>query len=339
MPKNTEFHDSPTAAGFYMPAEWEPHDACWMGWPCRTETFGDCQRARTTFAEIARHISQFEPVKMIVRPEDAENARHQLHDCAEILEWPLDDSWLRDIGPSFLRNAKGEIAGVNWRFNAWGEKYSQYDKDDHIATKILTHVGAQQYSAPLIMEGGAFHTDGEGTLLTTEQCLLHPNRNPKLSQEEIETYLRNFTGAEKIVWLVGDLRDNETDGHVDEIACFVAPGVVLAMTDDNDETLSENIRRLCKTIDAKGRQLKIITLPRPNVRENGVFLLASYINFYVANGAVIIPSFGVPEDELARNTLAEAFPTRQIVQIDARAVAFGGGGIHCITQQQPKAVK
>ena len=335
MIQNAESHESPKDAGFYMPAEWEPHAACWMGWPCRTDTFGDCQQARKTYAQIARHISEFEPVKMIVRPEDVNDAKQQLQNCAEIFEWPLDDSWLRDIGPSFLRNSQGEIAGVDWCFNAWGGKYTPFDKDDAIAERILKHVGVRRYAAPLIMEGGAFHTDGEGTLLTTEQCLLHPNRNPGMSKEEIEVHLKSHLGVEKIVWLLGDLHDDETDGHVDEVACFIAPGVVLAMEDENDKTLSENIHRLFKTIDAQGRQLKIITLPRPNVRENGVQLLASYINFYIANGGVIMPSFGVPEDETARHVLEKAFPSRKIVQTDARVVASGGGGIHCITQQQP----
>ncbi len=338
FPADTDF---PADAGFAMPAEWSPHAACWMGWPCRAEVFGDFCYARTAFAAVARAISEFEPVRMIARPEDAADARRLLGGAAEVLEWPLDDSWLRDTGATFVKNAAGEIAGVDWRFNAWGEKYAPFDRDAAVAGRMLRHVGARRFAAPLVMEGGAVHSDGEGTILTTEQCLLHPNRNPSLSREEIEAALKNFLGAKKIIWLCGDLRDDETDGHIDEVACFAAPGVALAMADDGDETLSENIRRLREAKDARGRRMQIIVLPRPRPRacesgrENGRESLASYINFYVANGGIVMPSFGAPEDAAARRTLAAAFPARKIVQIPASAIVRGGGGIHCITQQQP----
>lgn len=318
-----------------MPAEWSPHAACWMGWPCRPEAFGDCREARTAFAAVARAISEFEPVRMIARPEDAADARKQLHGVAEVLEWPLDDSWLRDIGATFVKNAAGEIAGVDWIFNAWGEKYAPFNHDAAIAARMLQHLGIRRFAAPLIAEGGALHSDGEGTLLTTEQSSLNPNRNPSLSRDEVAQALKNFLGAQTIIWLAGDLRDDETDGHVDNVACFVAPGVVLAMADEDDATLTENIRRLREAKDARGRQIKIITLPRPQVRENGQDLLASYINFYIANGGIVMPSFDVPEDAAARAAVAAAFPARKVVQIPARAIVRGGGGIHCITQQQP----
>lgn len=323
----------PADAGFTMPAEWSPHAACWMGWPCRTEVFGDCRDARATFAAVARAISEFEPVRMIARPEDAENARRLLDGAAEVLEWPLDDSWLRDTGATFVKNAAGEIAGVDWRFNAWGNKYAPFHRDNAVAEKMLQHIGARRFAAPMVMEGGAVHSDGEGTILTTEQCLLHPNRNPSMSREEVETALKNFLGAKKIVWLCGDLRDDETDGHIDEIACFAAPGVALAMADENDEMLTENIRRLRECEDAQGRRLQTILLPRPEMREEKS--LASYINFYVANGGVVMPSFGAPEDDAARRIVASVFPAHKIVQIPANAIVRGGGGIHCITQQQP----
>ena len=322
-------------AGFWMPAEWAPHAACWMGWPCRAEVFGDCRAARAAFAEIARRIAEFEPVFMIARPEDAAGARQQLGGAAEVLPWAVDDSWLRDTGPSFLKNAAGETAGVDWRFNAWGEKYAPYNLDDAVAAKILAHAGARRFRAPLFMEGGAVHVDGEGTALTTEQCLLNPNRNPSVPREKIEEYLRAYLGVQKIIWLAGDARDTETDGHVDEVACFAAPGIVLAMDSPGDRVLEENIRRLQRAEDARGRKLEIIKLPRPEVVENGEPLLASYINFYLAEGAVIMPSFGVAEDGAAKSLLAEVFPRRKIVQTPAREVAKGGGGIHCITQQQP----
>ena len=327
--------DFPAAAGFAMPAEWTPHAACWMGWPCRGEVFGDCREARAAFAEVARAISKFEPVRMIARPEDAAAARKMLNGAADILEFPLDDSWMRDIGPTFVCNNAGEVAGVDWRFNAWGEKYAPVNSDNAIAGRILRHLGMRTFAAPFVMEGGAIHSDGEGTLITTEQCLLHPNRNPSMSRNEIETALKNFTGAQKVIWLCGDPRDDETDGHVDEVACFAAPGIALAMEENGDPTLTENIRRLRATTDARGRKMRVITLPRPQVRENGRDLLASYINFYIANGGVIMPSFGVSEDAAAKETIAAAFPGRKIAQVPAQIIARGGGGIHCITQQQP----
>ncbi len=329
----------PAPAGFWMPAEWTPHAACWMGWPCRAETFGDCRAARAAFAETARAIAEFEPVLMIARPEDAAEARRMLGCAADILEWPLDDSWLRDSGPTFLKNADGEIAGVDWKFNAWGEKYSPFQNDDETAARVLEYACARRFAAPLVMEGGAFHADGEGAILTTEQCLLNPNRNPSLSREEIETLLCAYLGAQKIIWLKGDSRDAETDGHADNIACFAAPGIVLAMEDEDGGDCAENIRRLQQAEDARGRKLEIIKLPRPKVRYRGEDLLASYINFYFANGAVILPSFGVAEDAAAKSILSDIFPDRKIVQLPNAKTAIeilkGGGGIHCITQQQP----
>ena len=325
----------PSDSGFWMPAEWAPHAACWMGWPCRAEVFGDRRGARAAFAETARRIAEFEKVFMLARPEDAAGARRQLGGAAEVLECPLNDSWLRDFGPTFLKNAAGETAGVDWRFNAWGEKYAPYDLDGAVAKRILAHAGARRFCAPLVMEGGAFHTDGEGTALATEQCLLHPNRNPSMGREEIEKYLREYLGAHKIIWLAGDERDDETDGHVDQVACFAAPGTVLAVSPQGDKVLTENIRRLRAATDARGRKLKTVEMPRPEVRENEKPLLASYINFYLANGAVIMPSFGAAEDDAAKAILAEVFPRRKIEQVPAVEIVKGGGGIHCITQQQP----
>lgn len=327
---------NPASDGFYMPAEWSPHAACWMGWPCRSETFADLPQARAAYVDTARAISEFEKVWMIARAQDATDARRALEGVAEVLEWPADDSWLRDSGPTFLVNSTGDLAGVDWQFNAWGRKYSPFDSDDQIAARVLQHAQARRYAAPLVMEGGSFHADGEGTILTTEQCLLNANRNPSLSRLQIEDELKKHLGAKHIIWLAGDLRDAETDGHVDNVACFAAPGVVLAMEDGDDKMLKENIRRLHESQDANGRQLQVLTLPRPAVRENGCELPASYINFYFANDGIVMPSFELPrEDDRARAVIAELFPRRKVVQVPARAIVRGGGGIHCITQQQP----
>lgn len=329
--------ETSVSAGFAMPAEWEAHAACWMGWPCRAQSFPGAamQEARAAYSVIARCIAAFEPVMMIARPADAAAARRLLGGAATVVEWPIDDSWLRDSGPTFVGNAAGEIAGVDWRFNAWGQKHTSFAADDKVAARVLQHTKARRFTAPLVMEGGSFHSDGQGTILTTEQCLLHPNRNPSMSRGQIEQALKEHLGAQKVLWLAGDLRDDETDGHVDNIACFAAPATVLAMEAAGDGTLQDNICRLREARDAHGRPLNLILLPRPQVRENGEDLLASYVNFYFANGGIVMPSFGVKEDAVAKAVLAEVFPQRKITQTPALAVVRGGGGIHCITQQQP----
>ncbi len=329
---------TPAEDGFAMPAEWGEHSACWMAWPCRAEVWGGARglaEARLGYAATARAVGEFESVRMLANSEDAAAARAALNGNAEIVPMPIDDSWLRDNGATFVRGAGGEIAGINWRFNAWGEKYRLFENDDAAAAGMLRFLRMRRFDAPLVMEGGSFHTDGEGTALTTEQCLLHPNRNPSLSRAEIESQLRAHLGCEKTIWLAGDERDEETDGHIDNLACFCAPGEVLAMESGGDSVLEENIRRLRDATDAKGRKLQLRLLPKPSVRENGCDLLASYINFYPANGGIVMPSFGVAEDEKARAIIAESFPGRRVAQVDARAIVRGGGGIHCITQQQP----
>ena len=330
----------PAAAGFYMPAEWEPHDACWLAWPCRRSAWGDAaqmEAARDAFVDIIRAIAEFEPVWVVAPQPDAAAANKRLGGAAKVLAWPIDDSWMRDSGPTFLVNAQGQRAGVDWQFNAWGNKYAPFDADNAVAAKILAHLQIPRFAAPLIMEGGSFHTDGAATLLLTEQCLLNPNRNPHLSRADIESRLRDYLGVRTFIWLAGDRRDDETDGHIDNIACFAAPATVLAMHDPNDKTLAENIRRLQKAKDDSGRHLNLVFLPRPQVREKGRDLLASYINFYFANGGIIMPSFGVKEDDAAQAIMSELFPSRRVVPVRATAIVRGGGGIHCITQQLPAA--
>ena len=322
--------------GFFMPGEWGMHSACWMAWPCRVEVWGSAElmaQARTAFANVARAIAGFEPVKMIVNPPDVNNAAKMLGDAAEVIAMPIDDSWLRDSGMTFVRDNHNAVAGINWRFNAWGEKYKPFDNDNAVAKHILQHLQMRRFDAPLIMEGGSFHCDGEGTILTSEQCLLHPNRNPHLSRADIEKHLCHYLGGDTVIWLVGDERDTETDGHIDNIACFVAPGAVLLC--GGGKHSAENLHRLQTATDSRGRRLHIRQIPSPSVRENGAALLASYINFYPANGGIVMPSFGVAEDDAARGIIAQCFAGRRVVQVDARAIIRGGGGIHCITQQQP----
>ena len=338
----------PARDGFVMPAEWAPHARTWMCWPCRREAWGGPDgllRAKQAFARVARAISTFEPVTMAVRPQDSAEARLACSGKVEIFEVPLDDSWARDMGPTFLRGPAGARAAVQWRFNAWGNKYQPYADDALLATRIAKLADARIYDAPLVCEGGAIHSDGEGTLLTTEQCLLNSNRNPNLTQQEVEDRLALFTGARRVLWLGEGFSDDETDGHVDNIACFASPGRVIvgrpsSKAHPDFEPANEAVRRLSAAHDARGRPIEIVDLPQPrNMRTDarGRLLQASYVNFYLPTGGIVMPSFDDPNDEQAREILAGCFPGRDILQIDALDIVEGGGGIHCITQQEPAA--
>ena len=333
---------TPAALGYRMPAEWALHARCWMAWPCRASMWGErLGAARTAYAEVARAIARFEPVTMIARPDDAEAARQALGADVPLLALPLDDSWARDIGPTFLTHPTRGLAGVAWRFNAWGGKYVDYAEDAQLARRLLAQLDLPCFEAPFVLEGGAIHVDGEGTALVTEQCLLNPNRNPGMRRAEIEILLRAWLGVDTIIWLGQGLVDDETDGHVDNLACFVRPGVVMALgehdpQDANFAALTDNHTRLRAATDARGRSLEVIRVNQPAPRViDGRRLALSYINFYRANGGVVAPCFDDPRDEEARATLAAAFPDLTIASVLAFDILHGGGGIHCITQQEP----
>ena len=335
----------PVRDGYAMPAEWAPHTRTWMCWPCRAEVWGDADgflRAKQAYARVARAISTFEPVTMAVRPHDAAEAKLATAGKVELFECPLDDSWARDSGPTFL-TGEGGRAGVAWEFNAWGNKYANYAQDALFAGRVLEHEKAKIYEAPLVCEGGAIHVDGEGTLITMDQTLLNPNRNPHLTRQQIEERLALFTGARKIIWLGEGFADDETDGHVDNIACFAAPGRVIVgippKAHPDFDPAMEVIRRLREAHDAQGRAVEVVELPQPAAiatdwRER--LLATSYVNFYLPNGGLVMPAFDDPHDETARAILADCFPGRDILQVSALDIVQGGGGIHCITQQQPE---
>ena len=280
---------------------------------------------------------------MAIRPQDSAEAQLACAGKVSLFEVPLDDSWARDTGPSFLAGPDGRRAGTTWRFNAWGNKYHPYTNDAELAGRILAELQLRRYDAPIVCEGGAIHVDGEGTLMTTEQCLLNPNRNPHLDRQQVEERLALFTGARRVLWLGDGFSDDETDGHVDNIACFAAPGraivgVPASRSHPDYEPVMEAIRRLGDARDAKGRRVEIVEIVQPrNSRSDwrGRPLSTSYVNFYLANGGVLLPGFDDPHDERARETLAECFPGRDVLQIDALDIVEGGGGIHCITQQEP----
>ncbi len=334
----------PSEDGFYMPAEWEAHSRCLMAWPCREALWEDrMEEARQAYLDVAEAIAHFEPVTLIVPPSELATVSMQTASDVSNLPLEIDDSWMRDNGPSFLVDGKGGLAGVDWIFNAWGRKFDTWDKDDAVAAAVLERAGVPRYRAPLVLEGGSFHVDGEGTLITTESCLLHPNRNPDLSREEIEQHLKDYLGVTKIIWLFGDPVEDGTDGHVDNLACFVRPGLVLAMAPANDkmpnhDALKENLRRLSEAEDAAGRKLEVIEVPQPQRAEgdyHGRPFFGSYINFYLANGGVVMPSFEDPNDSEAYGIISKAFPDRETLTVSGSDIVFGGGCIHCITQQQP----
>jgi len=333
---------TPAEDGLFMPAEWSSHARCWMAWPCRTglwrEHMVDAWRA---YAQVARAIARFEPVTMLVRPEHLAEATLLCGRGVTMQQAALDDSWTRDTGPTFITDGQDGVAGIAWGFNGWGNHFAGYANDAKLAETVLADQKMHAYRGPLVLEGGSIHVDGTGTLIATEQCLLNPNRNPTHDQREIEEVLALHLGARRIVWLGEGLLDDETDGHVDNIACFVAPNTVLALApgdpdDANHRPLADNLARLRSARGAFGRPIEVIELPQPAPKEwNGKRVPLSYLNFYIANGAVVMPSFDDPADGPAREIVARLFPERSVVQVDARAILRGGGGIHCITCQQP----
>jgi agmatine deiminase len=356
---------TPAADGFRMPAELEPHAGCWMAWPERSDNWRlRAKPAQGAFAAVAEAIAVSEPVTMAVSDAQFEHCRSLLSPAVRVVEVSTDDAWLRDCGPTFVVDGKGGRRGVDWRFNAWGGLdgglYFPWDRDERAARKILEIEGDDRYRAPFVLEGGAIHVDGEGTVLTTEECLLNRNRNPELSREQIERHLRDHLGVEKTIWLGKGVFEDETDGHVDNIACFARPGVVLlTWTDevsDPQHAISADAReRLEAATDARGRALEVITLPSPGPltiaaeeaegvdlvegtapRRAGDRLAGSYVNFYLGNSRIVYPLLDERHDEEAAEVLRGCFGDREIVGVPAREILLGGGNIHCITQQVPQ---
>jgi agmatine deiminase len=312
-----------------------------MAWPNRPGLWAAPEKTRRAYADVANAIARFEPVKMLMPAACMEDARPLLGQGVEIIEMPIDDSWTRDSGPNFLVNDDGGLAGCTWRFNAWGGKYHPYDQDALMGTRILRRVDVPEYASRLVAEGGGVTVDGEGTVITTETCFLNRNRNPGWSVAEVERELCRTLGAEKVIWLPGDSTDTETDGHVDGIAAFIEPGVVLLevnpdRSDPHYRIGQENLAALKGQTDARGRKLQIEFISEgsyhPGVWNGGC---SSYVNSYLANGAVIVPGYGYDRDAAAVETYRKLYPGRKVVQVPINAIAVGGGGVHCITQQQP----
>jgi len=355
----------PKNDGFYMPAEYEKHYGCIIIWPERTDSWQyGAVMARKAFSKVAKSISESEKVTVLTSADGYDTARELLPENIRVVEMSSNDSWARDYAPTFLKDNKGNIRGVDWYFNAWGGLenglYFPWDKDNKMAKKICDLYNIDIYDIQdFVLEGGSIHSDGEGTILTTEECLLSSGRNPKMTKKEIEEKLKNSLGANKVIWLKRGLYNDETNGHIDNICAFTAPGeVVLAWSDDKNDPQNEISKEcysiLSKETDAKGRKLKIHKLPQPNpiyitkqecdglTHFNGIptrteheRLAASYINFYISNNAVIMPGFNDKNDEKAKKILENLFIGRKVIQIYARDILIGGGNIHCITQQIP----
>ncbi len=355
---------TPKQDGFRMPGEFEEQEQVWMVWPERPDNWRNgAKPVQKAFVNVACAIAEFEPVTMLVSSEQYANARARLPENIRVLEMSSDDAWVRDTGPTFVINEKGEIRGCDWKFNAWGGLvdglYFPWDNDDKVAQKICELEGVDRYRTDdFVLEGGAIHVDGEGTLITTEMCLLSEGRNPDMSKEQIEDKLKEYLNVDKVIWIKDGIDPNETNGHVDMVACFVRPGEVACIwTDDPDnpfyDVCQSAYKTLSKATDAKGRKLKVwkLTMPKNPVyqqgadtvditddaveRKNGTICDASYMNFLIVNGGVIVPQYGDEYDELALKQIEEMFPDRKVVGVRTTEVIYGGGNIHCITQHQP----
>jgi agmatine deiminase len=357
------FDSLPKADGFFMPGEFSPHHGTWMIWPQRPDNWRlGGKPAQKAYTAVASAIAQFEAVTMCVNADQFANARNMLPASVRVVEMSNDDAWMRDCGPTFVINGKGLVRAIDWDFNAWGGLYNglyfPWDKDDQVAQKVMEIEGVDRYKAPFVLEGGSIHSDGEGTLMTTAECLLSPGRNPDLSQSEIEQNLCDYLGVEKVLWIPRGVYHDETTGHVDNLACFIRPGVIaLTWTDDkNDPQYERSVEAydyLMSQTDARGRKLAVHKIHQPDPvliaadeaegvdsvdgtlpREAGDRMAASYINFYLCNGGAVVPSFGDLHDALAVRDLQALMPDRKIVTVPAREILLGGGNIHCITQQQ-----
>ena len=357
---------TPQKDGYRMPAEYEKHRGCVMIWPERPDSWPyGAVEARKAFAEVACAIAESEKVTVFTSFSQYDTARRMLPCHIRVVEMSSDDSWARDVAPTFVKNDKGEIRGIDWGFNAWGGLYDglyfPWDKDNKMARRICDLYETDVYDRrDFILEGGSIHVDGEGTAMVTETCLLSGGRNPGLGREEIEEKLKENLNVTKVLWLPFGIYNDETNEHVDNICAFVRPGeVVLAWTDDENDpqyAMSKaDYDYLLSETDACGRKIKVHKLPLPKpvvmkasecegieywddepTRTEGERLAASYVNFYIANGAIVMPAFGDDNDDVAAGILAGLFKNRKIIQIQAGNILIGGGNIHCITQQIPE---
>ena len=346
---------TPFALGFWMPAEWEPHKATWLAWPHeKTDWPGKFEPIPWVYADIARHLSQVERVRILVEDATTEHAARRMLKSASVnlsavdfFRVPTNRGWIRDFGPIFLRKGKGGIAATNWHFNAWA-KYDDWKKDDaaneKLAAKLKWKMWSPEYRGRrVVLEGGSIDVNGLGTMLTTEECLLSPvqARNPGVTREELAAIFLDYLGVTKVLWLRNGIAGDDTHGHVDDLARFVNPTTVVTVVEDdpseaNFHPLQENLALLREMKDQDGRPLRVETLPMPNpVYFDGQRLPASYANFCIANGLVLVPTFNDPHDATALTRLAALFPNRKVIGIACLDLVLGLGTLHCMTQQEP----
>ena len=337
-----------------MPAEWERHEATWLSWPHKEESWpGAFETIPSVFTEIARELSLSELVRINVSDESmAEDVRANLKSNGAGIDRirfhinPTNDAWARDHGPIYLVRDSGEPRRVivDWGYNAWGNKYPPYDLDDVVPTRIAAESGEHLFEPGIVLEGGSIDVNGRGTLLTTESCLLNPNRNPELSRTEIEGYLREYLGVTNILWLGDGIAGDDTDGHIDDLTRFISADTLVTMieedtSDENHVPLRDNLARLQEMKDERGQSFKIVTIQMPEpIYFDGQRLPASYANFYIANEAVLVPIYGGRHDAKALETFGKLFPERRVCGIDCSRLVWGLGAIHCVTQQQPEAM-
>ena len=354
-----------------MPPEWAPHLACYLAWPHNLDTWpGKFDLIPPIYAEMVAKIARFEPVRLMVANENApqlDEVRAMIRDAArrtekeapgpllpiDIFHLPTNDAWVRDHGPIFVNRglvgraslpaasaAPNQIA-LDWRFNSWGEKYGAFDLDDVVPQKLGLRYGFDVIEPGIVLEGGSIDVNGAGSVLTTESCLLNKNRNPSLTRADIEDYLRTYLGVTNVLWLGDGIAGDDTDGHIDDLARFVAPDTIVTVLEDdpadvNHAVLRDNLERLRAMRDQNGRPFKIETLPMPRaVIYDGTRLPASYANFYIANGGILMPTFDAPTDTLAAATLARLFPGRRVVGVPSTDLVWGLGSVHCLSQQHP----
>ncbi|MCL6301597.1 agmatine deiminase family protein [Streptomyces kronopolitis] len=345
--------NTPAADGFRMPPEWAPHARTWMAWPGPNATFGEeggpeLDRARRAWAAVARAVRRFEPVTVVAGPGQLQGARALLGADIELVERPLDDAWMRDIGPTFLTDGAGRLAATDWVFNGWGaQEWARWDRDQEIGARVAELAGARRYAAPLVNEGGGLHVDGAGTVLLTETVQLDPGRNPGRTKAEVEAEVHAYLGTTEAIWLprglAADYGQFGTRGHVDLVAAFARPGTVLVHSQPDpahpDHAICAEMAELLRaSTDARGRRLEVVEVPAPTVVEkDGEPVDYSYLNHYLCNDGVVLCGFDDPRDEEAAALFGRLFPDRTVTLVDARTIFAAGGGIHCITQQQPRA--
>ncbi|MEM6313383.1 MAG: agmatine deiminase family protein [Planctomycetota bacterium] len=327
---------TPRKLGFSFPAEWAPHRATWMSYP-RPDGIsfpGRYEKCLDNWVAIAKAVSAFEPLRVNVGPDDTADAKQRIGDFAELFPIATDEPWCRDHGPAFVVS-DSEVAIVDWKFNAWGGKYEPWDRDADVPRQVAETLGLRRFEAPIVMEGGAVDFDGNGSVLTTTDCLLNPNRNGDITREKVERHLLDFYGQERVRWLTGGIEGDDTDGHVDDLARFVnADTIVVGIEQDPSDPNHAPTNAAADQARALGHRVIELPMPAP-LHIDSQRVPATHVNFYFANGGLLVPTFGGDSDDRALGILRELLPSRQIVGVDCREIIWGLGAIHCLTQQQP----